>query len=348
MIFDKLCGIAERFLGDAIRKNIEQAALIEVPEVWEDTFARGVVISYQDIYEKFFLPFPVTCVEDPEGLVLFWWADNKDEHQPGLPTDAVLSCLVFRYAGFAGPAPKKDQGDKGFVPDKRTGILQVMHGFVTGFTLRREDELVLNTARTFGINKEGKPVQALDQLGGAGDRELIEIATNGLSMGWGTKQKFEVIPLEEGAGAVYDAFPHYRQLVPPFELQRRVKQDFLRACVVGLRQITLINHPGHWIVKTRGAEGVRRKPEKAKKIARSHERPRYLLITDEERVRYFRNDEPTEKRKSPVAHVRRAHFRKIGVEEASGKPVFTKVKAAWIGGCEATIRGVKYEVQLDL
>lgn len=123
-----------------------------------------------------------------------------------------------------------------------------------------------------------------------------------------------------------------------------------------IEQACNVTRPSNWILKRQltPAEQKVRDKHQGKKTPRSHERDRWLLITDKERVRYFR--EPVEAETvpastghhaSPVPHPRRAHYRHIGQNE-DGTRKHTWVRACWVGSTEATIRGNRYKVELEL
>lgn len=339
MLFDKLAQIAERHFPQQMQDIVSQAALLHIRETWEETYERGVIVTYQDIFDRLFLPFPATCVEDPEGLVLLWWAHRCNEDQPGLHEEDVLSCVVFRWMGKYDAKVDPLRDGKGYAPDKNAKVLQIMQGFVSGFRLVERD---------YAERHINHPVDDEPERGYIGNFEggpLIECKTSNLKMGWGDKRNFVVLDSEKEKEVSMLAYASGCN--DPIETLRRVRQDYIRAFIVALRQVMLVNHPGNWIVKAKSEERTRR-AKKGPAIARSHERARYLLISDEERIRHFRQDQNGEKRKSPTAHARRAHLRKVGVNEETGRKVYTKVKASWIGSREATIDGVRYEVQLDL
>jgi hypothetical protein len=116
--------------------------------------------------------------------------------------------------------------------------------------------------------------------------------------------------------------------------------------------------PTNWIVRqvpTERQEVAIARAENGKKIPRSGDRNKWLLITDEERVRYFREREPVaaavsssgHDRQEVTPHPRRAHHRHIGTNE-DGSKRHTWVRACWVGSRETEIRGARYRVELEL
>lgn len=106
--------------------------------------------------------------------------------------------------------------------------------------------------------------------------------------------------------------------------------------------------PSNWVV-SRDSGGAERDPGRSPKIPRSHQRRHYIVISDQERRRCFRESveaSPSEGR-DVTPHARRAHYRHIG-ENDDGTKKYTWVRACWVGSTEAEIRGQKYRVELEL
>lgn len=122
---------------------------------------------------------------------------------------------------------------------------------------------------------------------------------------------------------------------------------------VALSQCAMVTRPSTWIVKrvptSSEQAAIERRAANPKKAARSGERDRWLLITDKEREKYFRDSaghaEGDASLRTP--HPRRAHFRRIGTNP-DGSLRHTWVRACWVGSTEAEIHGSRYRVELDL
>lgn len=129
---------------------------------------------------------------------------------------------------------------------------------------------------------------------------------------------------------------------------RDLAKVLVDAAGVASWQLVRATHPGTWIL--RETVGPSRDPKHSAKIPRSHQRPRWLLITDKERTRYFRHDE-TPQQPGELRHVaphpRRGHYRRIG-DNDDGSPRHAWVRACWVGSTESEIRGARYTVELDL
>jgi len=116
---------------------------------------------------------------------------------------------------------------------------------------------------------------------------------------------------------------------------------------VVLTQCIAACRPGTWVL--REMVSAKMAGADSPKIPRSHQRPRWIVVSDEERARYFRsNDGDADgERRQIAAHPRRAHYRLVGFHE-DGSRRYTWVRACWVGPQEATMRGARYRVELDL
>ena len=126
---------------------------------------------------------------------------------------------------------------------------------------------------------------------------------------------------------------------------RDSRGDFWRA----IRLATLVSQPSNWIVKRVPGRAERRNAERSTGEA---VRDRWLLITNKERERWFREsarelDAGDGNRREIASHPRRAHYRHIGQND-DGTRKYTWVRACWVGSTEAEIRGQRYRVELEL
>jgi hypothetical protein len=114
-------------------------------------------------------------------------------------------------------------------------------------------------------------------------------------------------------------------------------------------QCVKITQPGVWLAKDVASEVSAQRMVLSKKIPRAHQRERWLVITDEERRQSHRApaEAASQDRMAPVAHPRRAHYRRIGTED-DGKPKLTWVRACWVGSPEVEIRGGRYRVETEM
>jgi hypothetical protein len=127
-----------------------------------------------------------------------------------------------------------------------------------------------------------------------------------------------------------------------------VSAEWLKTVSVGMSQCMIAARPGTWVLRELSSRD--RNPERSVKVPRSHQRPRWIVISDEERVRHFRSPTAADEsagHREVTPHPRRAHYRHIGTGE-DGSKRHTWVRACWVGSTEAEIRGARYRVELEL
>lgn len=174
---------------------------------------------------------------------------------------------------------------------------------------------------------------------------FVEMMVASVSKGTGIKWSIGelYISAREGGRAVKTGDPTWKECA----------RHLIAHAVAGLNQCASLTAPSNWIVKKTTSRNQRRSIERRKDVGipRSHERNRWLLITDKERVRAFREAPVLASggtdRGSATPHARRAHYRCIGLD-GDGNKRHTWVKACWVGSTEAEIRGARYRVELGL
>jgi len=112
-----------------------------------------------------------------------------------------------------------------------------------------------------------------------------------------------------------------------------------------LEEIMYFNDPKHFILESAPVK----QRSKEKKLARSHERPKYFLLTPQVIREKLSLPDPVSKHKSPAAHERRRHIRTLKSERFTkkrGQKIF--IPATWVGPKEAVVKNRRYKVRLDL
>jgi len=134
----------------------------------------------------------------------------------------------------------------------------------------------------------------------------------------------------------YDPTPMHEQM-----------QDFHRNVSIAIFEVAEINRPNKWVVKK---ETIKARPIQKGKIPRSDQRPRYVLVTDEELSRVLREPNPENSPIDRRPHRRRRHLRFLQSERYSEEKRFkhTVVEACWVGPQQAEYSGERYTVCLDL
>jgi len=141
-----------------------------------------------------------------------------------------------------------------------------------------------------------------------------------------------------------------RVYASPEELKRFIDDSTRRSAAMNaktaLEEIMYFNNPKHFILESAPVK----QRSKEKKLARSHERPKYFLLTPQVIREKLSLPEPiSEERKSPAAHERRRHIRTLKSERFTkkrGQKIF--IPATWVGPKEAVVKNRRYKVRLDL
>ena len=111
--------------------------------------------------------------------------------------------------------------------------------------------------------------------------------------------------------------------------------------LAAIEELLLLNTPKRFVV-----ESTPNKLPKKKKIARSHQRPNYTLLTISDTLRKLGNEHSITSSKTP--HFRRRHLRRLTKESGYKEDKIIVVKACWIGNQEKVTDNKTYKVRLDL
>ena len=149
-------------------------------------------------------------------------------------------------------------------------------------------------------------------------------------------------------GSVYFLGDRVKPITPADPFWAPTRDSALKNFMTAIEEVTLFNAPNRFVVEERHVSA--RPPQKAKKIPRSHDRPKYTLLTKKEvQVLLDVNSEDSQDRQHPSAHWRRRHYRTFRSEH--WKNVLNKtivIPACWVGPSEKQIGNKIYKVCLDL
>jgi hypothetical protein len=308
MLFDKLCGLAERHLPHLI-PTLEQAALFHFPgRPHEFLTAQRDQIDYDQANNFFHLPFPVVALEDHASVCLLM---DAEENQSGLKgrryfvdliaasndsenyTSSTLDSMMQPEEAALTKQDILQRFDNPYVVN--CGYLEdmhynpetaqmVSHGVITVSYLLNKKEL-------FGVNDQddlrdlpGNMVKDILRNPVTAHEELIML----------TNPKYFILedspakPPKQKKGSKKIPRSHQRPL-------------FTYLKPADIRQKLGIEHP--------------------------------------------RQDQT---RNSPVPHERRKHLRRLSKESGYKEDKVVPVKACWIGTSEKEVKGRRYRVRLDL
>ena len=359
MMFDKLCGIAERKLPNLI-PLLKQAKIFKfegVPhEVLQALFVDRTNEDITDIFHSFYLPFRAVAIEDGGSCIVM--ADLYDE-QIGLDTDRIFIELLSmnssdKYFNDEGRYYKDKQkalealgsDDYHMVSIGRAKIVQITKG---------EDSIVAATNidkyKTTYVDNRDK--NRANNFGLVIDGTLNRIFA-------GNKDKL----VEYDNRTVIDSLS--------------VEQHVLKNILVAYEELLYFQNPNKFILRTANVGATKRAKKRNKnrpdRIPRSPDKPIYTILRPDEirermGIQNFTDGVSHEQRRHiTMPFERRRHWRYLSHEKfrysKDGKPVEPKViptgqrrgeyyykrvdvPATWVGTSERIIGNKHYKVILN-
>lgn len=310
--FDAMCRFAEAQTGPAAETFKATMRSISIVEFAESPLPKFFT---DDSLELFRLPWKAVAVEDPISCV-------------GL--ERIGSAVILgneRFDKIATPVYRPSDRD----PKRKT---------TEAVGLRTGD--IFNFCITAVTNHRDTGHQTLAALG-----HFIFC---------GRCRSSDVDPQWKDGSLVFDVRTSIAQIQYPNGDLRPIKNPegppdlqsvLIDHIITALWQCVVMTQPSNWIMR----HDVKASPKVLKKIPRSHQRPHWIVISDNERARIFRDPSKrvpvTDEKRHVTAHPRRAHYRKIGTLP-DGSANLTWVRSCWVGPTETEIRGGRYRVELDL
>lgn len=338
MLFDQLCGIAEKRLPELI-PLLKEARIFRLPPDEQPTGSIGEVLhDWEDdtrLIENFRLPFPVVVFEETAtrqscggGLVLL--AATSDEQQGEDPLPRVFAFAVMLSNEYV-----------------MVGALQALP---CGQLYEDPERIVparLLGGRAFRIN----PWQELPELSGSRiDMDLLE------------EMELAVQRLAADLQQLQRQGRHAEAIEIAKQSKDAVNQfmvlQCLRAAGQGVFHTMYVNTPSRFIVEERPLK-LNDKIKNPKRLLRSTHRPHYITLKPSEiKTKLLgaaagTGDEaaatdPDEPGRKVRPHERRGHFRRLSSErfkEARGKVIW--IDAMWVGPQTAVQGKNRYTVLLD-
>jgi hypothetical protein len=147
VIFDQLAGVVERFLPRFL-PQMHRAAVFEFPGRAHELLTKTPPTpdEVQFMQDTFFLPFPVTAVEDATSCVLLWDMDGNDDAQGfanrrfgWINANPVMPRSVDDYPESERPALLAEMGNiRRCVAQFRDPLMIVTWGVVSSFAYDAE------------------------------------------------------------------------------------------------------------------------------------------------------------------------------------------------------------------
>lgn len=373
MLFDKMCGIAERHYPP-LKSVLDNARLFKfegVPhEILNDMMSDYTDEEVKEVYDSFHLPYDCVAVEDGASCIMI---SDIEDNQIGLGSDRFFAEIIrvdnkdtnyFNDAAYGFQAFKQALIDtnkidsdlyvivfgKGYMPniyDKTT-----MKSIVGDECMRKDLEIYLD---------EHANIESTSRLGFTVDGHLIKIL-------FGSKKKGIVV---KSVKEFFDANGNKNTDMENKILETRLFGQFMRNVSTAYEELIYFNSPTRFILKE--TKILKKKPKSNKNknhIRRSNERPIYTVLKPEEIRR--RLNLPTgytgKSHSSPRPHERRRHFRFLSSDryrynekgeelprkiipygDRKGEEYYKKIDipATWIGPSEAVVGSHRYRVVLE-
>lgn len=133
---------------------------------------------------------------------------------------------------------------------------------------------------------------------------------------------------------------------PEHRRDQEAIQSALRSAKTAIEEIFYFNTPNKFVVER---EPVKKQKIAKDRVARSHQRSKFILLDPKHIRKTIGNPTASEKRQSPGAHQRRRHERLLKSEKFTKKQGETiLVPATWVGPTEKQEGNSIYRVRLDL
>lgn len=351
MIFDQFCGLVERHFP-AFTPLLKQAKIFYFEgiahEVLPSTFTPD---ELEEFTSNFFMPFPVTAVEDKASCILLMDA---------VPGQRGLHCLRYYFELIPASAPVEAFGDS-----RRSNYTEAQWARLNSMADRGVYHFYAGEIRDLipavysGKDPWIGKVPDRCKPGGSG-YDIDGSVSFAVQL---TKHKIEKTNM------------HLLDPKDPKSEVNPAMRTLIRNPVAALEEIFYANQPHRFILETRRTDLKQKKSRKAKsKIPRSHERPLYTILRPQ-RIREVMGLPPVDRtpagaRATPTPTDVRAYVKflrhykwrfdpKTGEElpqipiphgPDKGLPHYRQVyvPAYWRGSSEAVVGNKIYKVRLDL
>lgn len=322
MIFDQLCGIAERFLPELI-PFLERAELFIFPGRPQDILPK--TSPDEDTLEHFILPFPVIAVEDTATCSILI---DTDPMQMGLSGRRLfIDCMPLGvpYTEFdpnaADPTIRKlvESIDHSSFEQEHIGCYSVSMGYLeqVGTEMTKDGEKVTAIAETTWFKEVHKK--------------------NGIKY---TEEDLKRLPQNFVAEA---------------------KKSSAHNALTALQEVIFFSSSDRFILETRPVKIKPLKKKSRLKIPRSDNRSTYIFVEPNKIYDRFGVSKSDPVRELQAGYQRRRFVRKLRHDKYSeggtlepkqdSKGSYYKVApvvATWVGPEEATIKNKRYKVRVDL
>lgn len=318
MLFDTLLKVTSKNLP-ALNPILDKAALFHFPYVPHEKLPKSFDGDIDLIKELFHLPFPITAVEDPAGIVIL--IDNQP-NQLGLSTERLFVEIV----------PLLFEGRN------------YREAFASESQLTNEQQAKQSIINRYG--KEAKNIVhitfgGIDQIDFHDDRHTLDCH--------GFISETALV----GKNKVY--FKHNQtELINHFgeEISKTICHSALKNTITAVQELLYFDSPNNFILEESPIEVKplkdNQKVNKKLRFQCTDNRIKYTILSPNEIRTKLGLIKPEGQRNSPVPHERRSHYRTLNSDFFSKKKGQTiVVKATWIGESEKVVGNKRYRVLLD-
>lgn len=308
MLFDKLCGLAERHLPHLI-PTLDQAALFHFPgRPHEFLTAQRDQIDYDQANELFHLPFPVVALEDDASVCILM---DSEEGQLGLEGRRYFVDMM---------SSKTDAGNFNWSYSRM--------GVKTEEAMAAQEQFADQLDSPYVIN-----CGYLEEMHYQPDtRKMISYGVVTSSYVLNKKELFSVYDQEDMRD-----FP-----------QNMVNDILRNPVTAHEELIMLTNPKYFILEDSPANEPKQKKSSKKIPRSHQRSVYTYLKPADIRHKLGLENPRQERTRNSPVPHERRKHLRCLRRESGYKEDRIVPVKACWIGAREKVVKDRKYKVRLDL
>jgi hypothetical protein len=308
MLFDKLCGLAERHLPHLI-PTLDQAALFHFPgRPHEFLTAQRDQIDYDQANDLFYLPFPVVALEDDASVCILM---DSEEGQLGLEGRRHFVDMM---------STKTDTGNfnwsysrSGIRPEEAAGVQQ-------DFVDRFNNLYVINCGYLEEMHYQSD------------SRRLVSYGVVTTSYILNKKELLSVYD--------QDDIQELSQNMVNNILRNPVTAHEELIMLTNPKYFILEDSPAKEPKQKKGFNKIPRSHQRPLFT--------YLKPADIRQMLGLEHPRQDQTRNSPVPHERRKHLRRLSKESGYKEDKVVPVKACWIGASEKTVKGRRYRVRLDL
>lgn len=314
MLFDKLCKVAEREIPQ-IEKKLRSIKLFHFPGKPHEFLPKEIdeeIVTF--LREQFMLPFQSVAIEDDAGLVIL---EDIERNAKGINCERSFIDVT-----------RLNAPDEAFRDEFRSKE-KSMKRLIDEMGMLHYDPIIIGFGAIEAVNWINKS-NFLAQ--GRLDRVITAF----------------IKPYKKKH--IYSDYDKYGMREVSKEIIDLHLKSATTNAMTALQEVLYANTPSRFILEIAPSK-TDKKAKKNNKISRSHNRPKYILLTPKEIRTIIKEDTLNIQtgRKSPIVHERRAHprtFHSPKFTKMQGKTIM--IPAKWIGVSEKTIGNKHYKVMLDM